>query len=246
MKPALVSFMLAICLVACGSDEGAQGGGGALSCEGDSNLAMLWALVDRGEFLNPAELPTPGTAWVNYIHPTWPLLGFLHPPDWAPTSLGGEQTAGVDLLRNDSGGHYHNIGTWDLRAVPIGAWLDDAIDRSLSLMQASGDPAVLCASPPTRRTVAPGVAQATTAAVVVTDDTVVLGFVSLNGVDGLVGNNVSVNTVGSRRAEFDRIAEEVFFPIYFQLLIGRPPLQDTDQDGTPDVDDAFPLDPTRA
>ncbi|MDH3624814.1 MAG: hypothetical protein OEQ49_13165 [Myxococcales bacterium] len=51
--------------------------------------------------------------------------------------------------------------------------------------------------------------------------------------------------MGGRSSEFNQLADDVFFPIYFQQLIGREPLQDTDSDGTPDVNDNFPLDPSR-
>ena len=63
---------------------------------------------------------------------------------------------------------------------------------------------------------------------VVTDDTVVVGSVTLNSINGLNGNNVTITTVGGRNDEFNRIADEVLFPIYFQQLVGREPLQDTD------------------
>ena len=230
----------------CGSEEGAaEGASGALSCTGNSNLAMLWALVESGTFLNPSELPTPGPGWVSYLHPSWPLLSFLHPPDWTPTTLAGTQAVGVDLLRNDAGGLYHNLGAWDTTGISIEDWLAESTDRALNLMNASGTASVLCSLPPTTRQLAPGVFQSAAGAVLLTDDTVVLGSVSLNFVDGLGGNNVTINTVGGRSAEFNRIADDVFFPIYFQLLVGREPLQDTDNDGTPDVNDSAPLDPSR-
>ncbi len=243
---ALAVLVYSLSLVGCGTEGGAgESNGSELSCTGSSNLAMMWSLVESGTLLNPSELPTPGVGWVNYIHPTWPLLGFLHPPDWAPTTLAAEQTVGVDLLRNDAGGLYHNFGTWDMRGVPVEAWVDETIDRALVLMNAAGTPTVLCSLPATTRQLAPGVSQVASGAVVATDDTVVLGSVTLISVDGLVGTNVTITTVGGRSNEFNDLADDVFFPIYFQLLIGREPLQDTDSDGTPDVNDNFPLDPTR-
>lgn len=239
-------LVYSLTLVGCGTDGGSGSTNGSeLSCTGSSNLAMLWSLVESGTFLNPSELPTPGVGWVNYIHPNWPLLSFLHPPDWTPTTLSGGQAVGVDLLRNDAGGLYHNFGTWDMTGVSVADWVDETIDRAFVLMNAAGTPTVLCSLPATTRQLAPGVFQVASGAVVVTNDTVVLAAVSLNSVDGLPGNNVNINTVGGRNNEFNQIADDVFFPIYFQLLVGREPLQDTDNDGTPDVNDNFPLDPAR-
>jgi len=122
----------------------------------------------------------------------------------------------VDLLRNDAGGFYHNLGTWDMTGIPVETWVEDTINRALVLMNAAGAPVVLCSLPATARQLAPGVFQVASGAVVTTDDTVVLGSVSLTSVDGLVGNNVTINTVGGRSNEFNQLADDVFFPIYFQ------------------------------
>ena len=149
---ALMVLVSWLTLTSCGSEDGtAADTRGALSCTGNSNLAMLWGLIESGTFLNPSELPTPAPGWVSYLHPSWPLLSFLHPPDWTPTTLASSQAVGVDLLRNDTGGLYHNLGAWDTSGVAIEDWLGETIDRSLTLMNAEGTATVLCSLPATTR-----------------------------------------------------------------------------------------------
>ncbi|MEM7138682.1 MAG: hypothetical protein AAF500_19040 [Myxococcota bacterium] len=234
--------------VACGDTQG--NGTGAvdptLTCDGNDNLALLWgSFTGRGLLVTePAAI---GIDWVLFSHPTQPLLGFLHPPDWTgqPITLGSG--SGVDLVRNDGGGFYHNLTTFDPSGtVPVGQWLDESVVRAFELMGDAGMRSQLCAFPPTTVVTNPGIAQTVSATVVLTEDTVLLSAVSIASFDSVVGNGVNVQSYGGRRAEFNQIADQVLFDIINQLLIGGgDDDRDTDLDGTIDRLDEFPLDPTR-
>jgi len=128
--PTIRRFVLACLLpaISCGeTSTETNSNQQPLSCTGSSNLAMIWSTIEQGTFLNPSTLPTPGANWSNYSHPNWPLLSFLHPPDWAPTTLAGGQTVGVDLLRTDGGGFYRSLGSWDMTGITVTQWLEETI-----------------------------------------------------------------------------------------------------------------------
>ncbi|MEM7435411.1 MAG: hypothetical protein AAF436_09695 [Myxococcota bacterium] len=243
---ALLAFLA--CGFGCGDTQGAGAGAvdPTLTCDGDDNLALLWgSFTGRGLLVTePAAI---GIDWVLFSHPTQPLLGFLHPPDWTgqPITLGSG--SGVDLVRADGGGFYHNLTTFDPNgAIPAGQWLDESVVRAFDLMGDAGARTEFCAFPPTTIQTNPGVAQTVTATVVLTDDSVLLSAVSIASFDSVVGNGVNVQSYGGRRDEFNQIADQVFFDIINQLLIGGgDDDRDTDMDGTIDRLDEFPLDPTR-
>ncbi|MGB5812306.1 MAG: hypothetical protein WBG86_17340 [Polyangiales bacterium] len=241
--PQLGCLFLAI---SCGDAQGTGAVDTTLTCDGTDNLALLW-----GSFTGRGILVTEPAAieidWVLFLHPSQPLLGFSHPPDWSGRAITLGSGAGVDLLRNDGGGFYHNLTTFDPSGgISVGQWLDESVVRALDLMGAAGPRTEFCSFPPTTVQTSPGVGQTVSATVVLTDDTVLLSAVSIAFFDSVIGNGVNVQSYGGRRDEFNQIADGVFFDIINQLLIGGgDDDRDTDMDGTIDRLDNFPLDPTR-
>ena len=234
-------------LTSCG-DSGAGNGvaNPTLACEGNNNLARLWGTFARGELLVPGDpIILPG--YLQFVHPTSALLGFWHPPEWGSSALVGGADVGVDLLRQDGGGFYHFFTTFDPNsAIPINQWRQEGVTRALAAMGDTGAATALCSVDPTTIQNNTGGTTQFTAVVVLTANSVVLHAVSLNAFDSLIGNGVAVQTYAGNRAQFNQIAQDVFFSIISQLIVpveGQD--RDTDLDGFIDRLDDFPLDPTR-
>ncbi|MCA9563104.1 MAG: hypothetical protein KC561_06425 [Myxococcales bacterium] len=213
-----------------GSDSSSQSGGTdssssstALSCEGTSKLAHMWGTVARGELLDLTIDHVPGADWPLFIHPTQPLLGFQHPANWTPTAISGGSDVGVDLIRNDNGGFYHYYITFDPTGSPVGTWLDASVVRGFQALADDGERSVLCSLPPTTVPVGIGGTQIGSAAVVLTDDTVLLTLATLTFFDGLAGNSVSIQSYGARRTDagMRRIRTVEVIEVSGDLLDGR-------------------------
>lgn len=232
-----------------GTDNSGAGNGNAnvdptISCEGNNNLAMMWAAVSQGTPLLPEQAPAIGGDWVQFLHPTTPLLGFRHPPDWTGTALAQGSDVGVNLVKGGREALYLYLQTLDVTGqANAGAWLDTSIREGFSALDDAGDRTQLCGFGPITMPVAFG-SQTAIGAVVTTGDKVLLSSVVVSSFTATASNGISVQSFGANRSDFNQIADEVFFSIIFQLLIGEA-APDSDFDGTPDATDNFPLDPNR-
>ena len=230
--------------IGCGGGDETGAISASLSCDGSDNLARMWGTFSRGELLLLGPDFTPAPTWPRFTHPTSLLLSFQHPPDWSGQPLTIGSAVGVDLVRSDAGGYYHQFTAFDSTGTSVSGWLTDSILRGFSAMADVGSRTEMCALPPTTVQTNFG-AQRVSASVVMTEDKVLLSAVSLTFFDGLAGNGVTIQSYGGTRAQFNQIANDVFFVIIEQLLFRGGGELDSDLDGTPDSEDAFPLDPTR-
>lgn len=213
-------------------------------CPGiNGGLAAYWDWLN-GVFHPLAQIPTAGAGWVPYQHPGYPLLGFLHPPDWTPTTIAAEQTVGVNLLRNDNNALWRELGTWGDASLGARAWRDAEINFILQQLNTSGPVTTVCVNEETA-TLAPGVTAQGSNIVLTVGALTMIVKASTTSVDGLSGGQILWNTIVAPTSEMSQLSFGVFLPIHFQLFVGSS-TQDSDGDGVPDTQDNAPNDPTRS
>ena len=106
----LLASSLASSLVGC-MDGGGGGGGPPVDpipatttsslCAGITGPTAVYWDMGNGIAVPLGFVPVPEAGWPFFVHPTYPALGFQHPPTWSATPSAGAQSVGVDLVRSD-------------------------------------------------------------------------------------------------------------------------------------------------
>ena len=193
----------------------AQGGVG--QCTVNPGVALLWDMthsVFAGVPFVPPELPLPGDNWVLYQHPAWPLLTFLHPPDWRPMNIADVHTVGVDLIREDGTAVWQYLGA-PSQGHTAREWVEASL-RAVFDLAPQAPLEVLCES----ELPAVGVLQNTSVLVVSVEPYLAFALAATVS-DGLT-NSVFYRAFIGPAPEFTTLTDEVFLPIEWQLLICPP------------------------
>jgi hypothetical protein len=189
----------------------AQGGVG--QCAVNRGVALLWDMthsVFNGVPFVPPELPLPGANWVLYQHPAWPLLTFLHPPDWRPMNIADGHTVGVDLIRADGAAAWQYLGT-PSQGLTAREWVEAGL-RAVFGLEPQTPLEVLCES----ELPAVGVFQNTSVLVVSVEPYLAFSLAATVS-DGLT-TSVFYRALIGPAPEFSTLTDKVFLPIEWQLL----------------------------
>jgi len=203
--------------------------------------AVYWDL-GNGIFQPLNFVPVPGGDWPRYIHPTYPALGFQHPPNWPPTTSPGTQTVGVDLIRSDTQGAWRYSTVFGSPIQDAKTHRDAEIEGLKALFELTGEAKSVCSNS-AQTTPALGITSRASSILADAGNMRMQVVVQTIVVDGLPGASVSFQVSAAAADDFDREIVDTFLPIYFQLLVGKESVQDTDGDGEPDATDAAPFDP---
>ena len=190
---------------------------GVGQCTVNPGVALLWDMahsVFSGVPYVPPELPLPGANWVSYQHPAWPLLTFLHPPDWNPTSIADLHTVGVDLFRADSNAAWQYLSAPD-QGYTARQWVEASLHATFGLApQAPLE--VLCEN----ELPAIGIFQNTSILVVSVEPYLAFSLAATisDGLNSLIFYRAFIGP----EPEFTTLTQEVFVPIEWLLLLCPP------------------------
>ena len=251
------AVLAATALTACDGgdpDGGPDGNDGGISenersqlcAQARGGLAVYWDWFN-GTYHPLNQQPTPGPGWSQYFHPTYPLLQFLHPPNYTATTITvpiGQIVHGVDVARNDGQAVWHWIGVYGDVSPGNQAWLDFHLGAVMQELGAAGTPRTVCTNQATGSP-APGIFISYMSRAVEVDGFTIVVAAMLTAVEGVNGGQIWLGTAAAPTNQFTREVEETFLPIHFQLFVGNNNIQDSDGDGFPDDEDDYPYDPSR-
>ncbi len=246
--------VFALALSACG---GGGGGGSTAAATGPnaaqeavSNIcpnvrgmeAILWDLYN-GIPRTDNVLPPPFPVGPSYTHPSAPLLGFSHHPDWTPNTIdGGIHNVGVNLIRNDNQAiwrnHQINVpGTHTASAVR-----DAEMQEIRNWLGLGGAQLEVVCSNDAQGAVGGGfVSTASNIMFRIGNHTAV---VTASTIPFGISTSVMIKVVVAPTAEFQARALDTFIAIDWQMLLGENAnLFDRDGDGWRDGVDAEPDNP---
>lgn len=190
------------------------------------------------------EIPLIANPGQQFVHSSFPLLGFTIPQGFTAVEVTEPQTGtiGVNVIKNDNSVVYRWVPNSQLSGqVDINAIIGSEINAMFNHYDFSGTPEVVCTT--TSNTNFEGLP--------ITFGARLLRFGTMTGqvwarsTFAAGGTFYSVSVSVAPSTEFENQIENTFLPISWQLLVGPERLQDSDLDGTPDTQDNFPLDPTR-
>jgi hypothetical protein len=207
--------------------------------------AIYWDLdngIPRTDI--PGGVPRVSSIGGTYTHPTVPLLTFIYPSGYTPSTDATPGSVGVYLIRNDhqSIWRYSNI-TYYGSTTP-----DVVVNAEISSLQtylvSTAIVTVVCSESGTL----PRAAGITT-----TSDAVFIRFgnytavinVGITSETGLPGEQITISSAVALTSQFANEALHTYLAIDYQMLYTGGGELDSDGDGYPDSIDAFPFDPTR-
>lgn len=208
--------------------------------------AILWDLyngvIRTDVSVLPPPVPVPGGSYTN---PAFPLLGFIYPAGWSPTTTsGGFQRVGVNLIRQDQ----QAIWREDTQVINGVISARDARDFEVQFLleflgQAGAQPQVVCVNEGSGDAGGGIVISFSRVMIRVGNHTAVIAA-SVTPLPGLPTSSIRTKVVASPTAEFPTRAIDVFLAIDWQMLLGDSRnLFDRDGDGWLDGVDAAPDDP---
>jgi len=246
---------LALALVAgCPSEDNSGTGtnshpddGFSGTCGTSRGVDDLWKM-SHGQVPNIDQIPVPGGDWVLYSEPTFPLLGFMYPPNWNATRIYDASDLGVQLVRNDGNAMFLRVYVVYPRADLTPQQIVDA--EETQLVPSGVTPTLLCQDAGDTVT---SVGQRYQLEAIQAGDQIL--FISANTVydPGNLGYGAgttlqaALDIFVAPAAEFTQVTENVFLAIIYQMLYTDSGGQedDTDGDGYVDSVDAFPYDASR-
>lgn len=247
----LCILAMTLALAACGGDGNDQSAASATSnlCANVTGTeAILWDLyngvIRTDVSVLPPPVPVPGGSYTN---PAFPLLGFIYPDGWTPTTTsGGFQQVGVNLIRQDQQAIWREDTQVINGVISARDARDFEIQSFLELVgQAGAQPQVVCVNEGSGDAGGGIIVSFSRIMIRVGNHTAVIAA-SVTPLPGLPTSSIRTKVVASPTVEFPARAIDVFLAIDWQMLIGNSSnLFDRDGDGWLDGVDEFPDDPNR-
>jgi hypothetical protein len=238
-------------LAGCGDSGSNQSAASATSnlCPNVTGTeAILWDLyngvIRTDVSVLPPPVPAPGGS---YSNPVFPLLGFIYPDGWAPTTTsGGFQQVGVNLIRQDQQAIWRQDTQVINGVIPARDLRNIEIDQLLAFLgQPEAQAQTVCVNEGSGDAGGGIIVWFSNIMLRVGNHTAVIAA-SVTPLPGLPTSSVRSKVLASPTAEFPTRAIDTFLAIDWQMLIGDSSnLFDRDGDGWLDGVDEFPDDPNR-
>ncbi|MFW2389169.1 MAG: hypothetical protein ACN4G0_12580 [Polyangiales bacterium] len=241
-----------VALASCGDN-----GNGPAAANATSDLcpnvrgteAILWDLYNGIPRTDTSVLPPPVPVDGGvYSHPALPLLGFVYPGGWTPTTTntGSVSEVGVNLIRQDNQAIWRDQSHL-VSGTPTARDLRDfEVQQLLQFLgQAGGQPDVVCLNEGSGDAGGGIIVSFSNVMIRVGNHTAVVDA-SVTPLPGLPSSSIKAKVVAAPTEEFPARAIDTFLAIDWQMLIGRSDnLFDRDGDGWLDGVDMHPDDPNR-
>ncbi|MEZ5008435.1 MAG: hypothetical protein R2753_09845 [Chitinophagales bacterium] len=246
-------FILMITITSCGNDEVNQIANAKSNiCSNVTGSEAIYWDLENG--IARTDLPGGIPPQVDNIggtfsHQDFPLLGFNYPVGWTPEQLRGNGTVGVNLMRTSGGqGIWRYVGYSVGNSATARQVRDAEINAFMSFFGLGTSYDMVCSNA-NISTVASGIN--------ISVDNIMLRAGGMTGVvivSVTFGSSIPIPQANVKVAvaptnEFSDQIWDTFLAVEWQLLFGNPDTLydgDSDNDGTPDIYDNFPNDPTRA
>ncbi len=191
--------------------------GGSSTCDFNEGVSKLWDWFNH-TVPSMNEYPIPAVGWELYIHPEFPSLYFLHPPDWEPTSISDQANTGVILIRNDGSAIFQILITSDTSGIlDIDQWLDNNVAYVLGLIGEDSPVNQRCLLEG-QSSQAQGILTNAKDIAVTAGETTLVAAIAVTSISALPLTQISFETMAGPSSEFTTLTEEVFFPIILQML----------------------------
>ena len=246
---AVLGALLLLLATSCGDSAAGAAGARSNICNNiTGGEAILWDLyngIPRTDSVLPPDIPTGGGV---YSNPVFPLLGFVYPAGWTPTTTtGGINNVGVNLVRQDNQAIWREESLTVNGAPNVQAVRDAELQSLLQFIgQQGGQVQNVCRPNEGTGDAGGGIIVSFSNIIIRVGNHTAVISTSVTPFPGLPSSSVRAKVVAAPTAEFPDRAIDTFLAIDWQLLIGESDnLFDRDGDGWRDGVDNFPDDPTR-
>ena len=246
-------WLLAMGLLSCSKDGGEapeQQAANATSeiCQNVTGIeAIYWDLsngVLRGDI--PGGIPTVKNPGDYYIHSGYPALGFQMPAGYQAFEISdaSSQAIGVDVVRNDNKVVWRYLTFTSAGIVQPQQILNQQVNIFVDALGNANDAQAICENSFSQPITSSMINSGASVMLRSGTSTLVVKASSLMSQD-LNTSFISIEVSAGPTAEFAMLALDTYLAITWQLLYIDNDIRDTDLDGTPDVNDNFPYDPTK-
>ena len=211
---------------------------------------MYWDLSNgfpRGDI--PGGVPTIKVVGGSFVHPAFPLLGFIYPVGYQAFADMTQGATGVNVIRND------NQSIWRMtqfsfpgQTVQSGPIMDIELGQLMNFLGTNiNNMQVVCVSQGVGPAgeLAPGLIRDFTNLMIRVGEftaVVVVNVTSLQGFD-VTFSSVSIAVSAAPTVQFETEIMDTYLPIAFQMIFNDRGELDSDGDGVPDSRDLCPNTP---
>jgi hypothetical protein len=208
--------------------------------------AIYWDLMNgipRTDI--PGGLPTVKQIGGNYIHPTYPPLGFIYPAGYSAQTDPNSGWIGAFVIRNDNKSVWIYSGAFLSSAGSPDYYLNAEIASLQSFLQSANSQVTVECSNKGTLPRATGIVTTGSSAFVTFNGFTATVNVTSTTVDGVPGAQIFITATAAPTADFANEVLNTWLPIDYQMLYTGHGVQDSDGDGVPDSEDNFPYDPDK-
>ncbi|MBS1504416.1 MAG: hypothetical protein JST32_20305 [Bacteroidetes bacterium] len=207
--------------------------------------AIYWDLMNgipRTDL--PNGVPTVTNPGGTYIHPTFPLLTFIYPSGYTPETDQTSGAVGVNLIRNDEQAIWRYTSIFYSGNASAQVVLNNEVTQLRAFLKSNGTVSTICSQQGSLPRAA-GITSTIATAFIRFDNFSAALNVTITTESGLGAEQINIVTTAAPTNQFSNEILHTFLPIDYQLLYKDDGEQDSDGDGYPDSQDAFPFDPTK-
>jgi hypothetical protein len=206
--------------------------------------AIYWDLMNGIPRTDLGKVPTVATTGGSYTHPSYPLLTFIYPTGYTPTTDPNTGWIGVNLIRNDNKSIWRYTSLFYSGTASPQAVLNGEVNSLKTFLGSTGTATTICSQQGTQPRAA-GITTTSTSVYITFDTYSAVVQVSITEETGLGAEQITIATTSAPTAEFANEILNTYLPIDYQMLYKSDGELDSDGDGYPDSIDAYPYDPTR-
>ncbi|MDF9800272.1 hypothetical protein OKW21_005535 [Catalinimonas alkaloidigena] len=253
----LFTFVISLLLItACSKEDGAAVGpdinnASSQLCQNVRGAeAIYWDLsngiprTDLPGFVPPT-VRTPGGS---FFHPDFPPLSFEYPAGYSTETIRASHSAGVNLIRQDNQVVWRWLSTTASGFPSAREIRQGEIQQMLQFLGVNANNIELLCLNEGQINPASGITTRSSTALIRSGGFTALVAAQVTALESLPTSSISIRMAVGPTAEFSQLVFDTFLAIEWQMLYrssGGVTLDDRDGDGTPDVQDRFPDDPSR-